>query len=468
MLHQPSPSYSITIRVEIENRIGMFASIATAISRAGGDLGSVDIVHAEKGKIVRDVTVNARDDAHEKEIVRAVRGIEGVKVLRVMDRTFTAHEGGKIEIRSKIAVRDRSDLSKVYTPGVARVCMDIHAHREHAYRYTIKGNAVAIVTDGTAVLGLGNIGPYAGMPVMEGKAMIFREFAGVDAFPIALDTTDTEEIIRTVRNIAPAFGGINLEDISAPRCFEIETRLRQLLDIPVFHDDQHGTAVVVLAALINVARLFKKDIRNFRVVIAGSGAAGVANARMLSAFGVRHIIVCDRSGTLYRGRRKGMNVYKKLLACNTNPSCLKGNISDALQGADVFIGLSGPNVITAEDIKKMSKNRVVFALANPEPEIAPEDALPLVRVLATGRSDYPNQINNMLGFPGIFRGLLDVRSTGVNEEVKFAAARAIAHTIKDDELHEDYIIPSIFDRRVVHAVSGAVAEVARKTGIARH
>lgn len=468
MQHQPSPSYSITVRAEIENKIGMFAAIATAIGKAGGDLGSVDIVQAEKGKIVRDITVNARDERHEKEIVRSIRTIDGVRVLRVMDKTFTVHQGGKIEIHNKVPVRDRNDLSKVYTPGVARVCMDIHANREHAYKYTIKGNAVAVITDGTAVLGLGNIGPYAAMPVMEGKAMIFKEFANVDAFPIALATTDTEEIIQTIKNISPAFGGINLEDFAAPHCFEVETRLRKELDIPVIHDDQHGTAVVVLAALLNVSRLLRKDIRNFKVVIVGAGAAGAANAQMLAAYGIRDIIVCDRSGPLYKGRRQGMNPYKKVLAGKTNPRSVKGSISDALAGADVFIGLSGPNVITAEDLKKMSKTRIVFVLANPEPEIAPEEALPLVRILATGRSDYPNQINNMLCFPGLFRGLLDVRATGVNEEVKYAAAKAIAHTIKDDELHEDYIIPSIFDRRVVLAVAHAVAEVARNTGLAGH
>lgn len=468
MQHKPSPSYSITVRAEIKNRIGMFAGIATAISKAGGDLGSVDIVQAETGTIVRDITVNARDETHEKEIVKAIRSIEGVRVLRVMDKTFAAHQGGKIEIHNKIAVRDRNDLSKVYTPGVARVCMDIHAHRDHAYRYTIKGNSVAVITDGTAVLGLGNIGPYAAMPVMEGKAMIFKEFANIDAFPIALATKDTEEIIQTIKNISPAFGGINLEDFSAPHCFEVESRLRKELDIPVIHDDQHGTAVVVLAALINVARLLRKKIRSFRVVIAGAGAAGSANAHMLSAYGIKDIIVCDRSGTLYRGRRQRMNPYKKILAGKTNPRNVRGNISDALKGADVFIGLSGPNIVSVEDLKKMSKGRIVFALANPEPEISPEDALPIVRILATGRSDYPNQINNMLCFPGIFRGLLDVRATGVNEEIKFAAAHAIAHTITDDELHEDYIIPSIFDRRVVLSVAHAVSAVAKSTGLARH
>lgn len=467
MAHVPSPSYSITIRAEIENRIGMFAQIATAISNAGGDLGSIDIVRAEKGKIIRDITANARDEEHEKKIVKAIRDIKGVKVLRVMDRTFSAHEGGKIEIRAKIPVRDRNDLSKVYTPGVARVCRDLHDCIEHAYRYTIKGNSVAVITDGTAVLGLGDIGPVAAMPVMEGKAMIFKEFGGIDAFPIPLTTTDTEEIIATVKNITTPFGGINLEDISAPRCFEIERRLREICDIPVIHDDQHGTAVVLLAALINVGRLLKKDIKKFRMVISGAGAAGMANAWMLSAYGVRDIIVCDRGGAIYEGRKSDMNPYKKALAKTTNPRKVRGSLADALKGANVFIGLSVPNVISTDDIRRMAKEPIVFALANPEPEVSPEEALPLVRILATGRSDYPNQINNMLCFPGIFRGLLDVRAKGVNEEVKLAAARAMAYCVKDDELHEDYIIPSIFDRKVIPAVAHAVAEMAKKTGLAR-
>jgi len=468
MAHVPSPSYSVTIRVEMENRIGMFAKIAMAISQAGGDLGSVDIVRVGGGRIARDVTVNARDEAHEKMIGKAIRKVEGVKVLRIMDRTFSVHQGGKIEIHNKVPVKDRNDLSKVYTPGVARVCMDIHENRDHVFRYTIKGNTVAIITDGTAVLGLGNIGPEAAMPVMEGKAMIFKEFAGIDAFPIALSTTDVDEIVATVKNISVPFGGINLEDISAPRCFEVENRLRKMLDIPVMHDDQHGTAVVVLAALINVSRLLKKDLRDLKVVISGAGAAGTANAMMLSSYGIKDIVVCDTKGALYADRKEHMGPYKSALAEKTNPRKIRGCIAEALEGADVFIGLSVPNVITPEDIKKMGPDPVVFALANPEPEISPEDALPLVRILATGRSDYPNQINNMLAFPGIFRGLLNVKATGVNEEAKFAAAEAIAHTVEDDELHEDYIIPSIFDRRVVSSVAEAVSEVARKTGLARH
>ena len=463
----PSPSYSLTVRAAIENRVGMFSRIANAISQAGGDMGAIDIVRVEKGQIIRDITVNARDEQHEKKIVSSIRNVEGVKVLRVMDRTFSAHEGGKIEIHNKVRVKDREDLSKVYTPGVARVCMDIVEHKDHAYRYTIKGNSVAVITDGTAVLGLGDIGPEAAMPVMEGKAMIFKEFANIDAFPIALSTKDPGEIIRTVKYIATPFGGINLEDISAPRCFEIETRLRKELDIPVFHDDQHGTAVVVLAGLINVSRLLKKDIRKFRVVILGAGAAGIANAHMIAAYGIKDIILCDRAGTLYAGRRQDMNPYKAAIAKATNPRKVKGSLFDALKGAHIFIGLAGPNTVTTDHIRSMTKEPIVFVLANPDPEIAPEDALPLVRILATGRSDYPNQINNMLGFPGIFRGLLDARARGVNEEVKLAAARAVAYTIKDENLHEDYIIPSCFDRKVVTNVAHAVAEAVKKTGLAR-
>lgn len=462
-----SPSYSITIRVEIDNKIGMFARIATAISSAGGDLGSVDIVRTEKGKIIRDITVNARDEEHEKTIVKAIKTVMGVKVVRSMDRTFLVHQGGKIEIRNKLPIRDRSDLSKIYTPGVARVCMDIHHHKEHAYRYTIKGNSVAVVSDGTAVLGLGDIGPEAALPVMEGKAMIFKEFANIDAFPIVLNTRNVDEIVATVKNIAPAFGGINLEDISGPRCFEVEARLRKLLDIPVFHDDQHGTAVVALAALINVSRLLKRDLKKFKIVVVGAGAAGTATTRILLASGVKDIIVCDKAGSLYPGRKQDMDPWKRELAKITNPRKLKGSISDVNKGADVFIGVSAPNVITAADIKKMGRDPIVFALANPEPEIAPEEAIELVRVMATGRSDYPNQINNMLGFPGIFRGLLDVRAHGVNEAVKLAAAQAIAHSLETNELHEDYIIPGPFDRKVATHVAAAVAEAAKKTGLTR-
>jgi malate dehydrogenase (oxaloacetate-decarboxylating) len=461
-----SPCYSIQIRLEIDNVIGQFAQIAMAIGMAGGNLGAVDIVRVERGKIIRDVTVDARDADHEKEIARAIRKVGGVRILKIMDRTFSSHEGGKIEIRSKLPIRDRNDLSQVYTPGVARVCMDIYQNPEHTYRYTIKRNTVAIITDGTAVLGLGDIGPDAAMPVMEGKAMIFKEFADIDAFPIALRTKDPEEIIATIKNISTPFGGINLEDISAPRCFDIEMRLRKELPVPVIHDDQHGTAVVVLAALINVGRLFRKDIRKFRVAMAGAGAAGTATAKILLSYGIRDITVSDRFGVVYPGRRQGMDPHLRSLAKMTNPRKIRGTISDAMNGADVFIGVSAPNVIKPDDIRRMARNPVVFALANPDPEIAPEEALPLAKVLATGRSDFPNQINNMLSYPGIFRGLLDVQAKGVNEQVKLAAAEAIAHMVKAEELHEDYIIPSPFEKRVVHAVAHAVSEAAAKTGLA--
>lgn len=467
MGYVPSPSYSITLRLEIENRIGMFAKIASAISSAGGDLGSIDIIKVEKGKIIRDITVNARDDEHEKKIIKALKHIEGIKILRVMDRTFLVHEGGKIGIYNKVNVKGREDLSRVYTPGVARVCMDIYKNPEHVYRYTIKGNTVAVITDGTAVLGLGNIGPDAAMPVMEGKCMLFKEFGGVDAFPIAIRSQDVDELVEIIKKISTPFGGINLEDISAPRCFEVEKRLREELQIPVVHDDQHGTAIVVLAALINVGRILKRDIRDFRVVISGAGAAGTATAYMLIDYGVKDITVCDRAGVLYENREDDMDPHKAELAKRTNPRKIRGKLADALEGADVFIGLSAPNILKPEDLERMAKDRVVFALANPDPEIAPELAMPLVRIMATGRSDYPNQINNVLAFPGLFKGLLEVRARGVDKEIFFAAAHAIANMIKDEELNEDYIVPSIFNKKVAQLVSSAVAEKAKKLKLAR-
>lgn len=466
MMTTPSPGYSITIRLEIINQVGMFGKIATAIGEIGGDIGAVDIVRAGKGFIIRDFTVNARDEMHEKDIIEAVKKIEGVRVIHVTDRTFLQHQGGKIEIHNKVPVKNRNDLSRVYTPGVARVCMAIYKDREKAYRFTIKRNSVAIVTDGSAVLGLGDIGPEAALPVMEGKAMLFKEFANIDAFPICLSTQDTEEIISTVKHIAPVFGGINLEDISAPRCFEIEQRLKQEIDIPVFHDDQHGTAVVVLAALINAAKVVGRDLEGLRTVISGAGAAGTACCSILREVGITDIIVCDREGILFRGRVKHMNPVKKWISENTNPRRIKGGISDALIGADVFIGVSVPNLISADDIKQMAADPIVFALANPEPEIAPEDAYPYVSILATGRSDYPNQINNMLCFPGLFRGLLDSRAATVNEEIKLSAARAISSVVDQKELGQDYIVPSIFDRKVVTAVASAVAEAAHRSGVA--
>jgi len=463
----PSPSYSITLRLEIVNTIGMFGKIATAIGASGGDIGAVDIVRTGKGIMVRDVTVNARDESHEREIVESVKKLEGVKILHVSDRTFLLHHSGKIEIHNKVPVKNRSDLSMVYTPGVARVCMAIHHDKEKAYRFTLKRNSVAIVTDGSAVLGLGDIGPEAALPVMEGKSMLFKEFANIDAFPLALSTRNSEDIIKTIKFISPAFGGINLEDISAPRCFEIEERLKKELDIPVFHDDQHGTAIVVLAALINAAKVVKKDLSGLKIVISGAGAAGTACCKILLNVGIKDILICDKAGIIHKGRKENMNPMKNWLSENTNPGMLKGSLSDAMKGADIFIGVSAPDVMTSSDIKNMASDPIVFALANPEPEIAPEDALPHVRIFATGRSDYPNQINNMLCFPGLFRGLLDVRAKEVNYEIKLAAAYAIASAVDEKDLSEDYIVPSIFDRKVVESVSTAVIEAAHRTGVAR-
>ncbi|MBE0426617.1 MAG: NAD-dependent malic enzyme [Nitrospirae bacterium] len=463
----PSPGYSITLRLEIVNQVGMVGKIATTIGNKGGDIIALDIVRVNKGVIIRDFSVNARDEIHEKEIVNAVKNIGGVRVIHVIDRTFSLHHGGKIEIHNKVPVKNRSDLARVYTPGVARVCMAIYHDRDKAYRYTIKRNSVLIATDGSAVLGLGDIGAEAAMPVMEGKAMIFKEFANIDAFPICLSTKDTDEIIKTIKYISPAFGGINLEDISSPRCFEIEDRLKQELDTPVFHDDQHGTAVVILAALINSVKILGKELKRLKVVISGAGAAGTACCKILKEVGIKHIVVCDRAGIIYSGRKKNMNPVKQWLSQNTNPEMIKGNLSDSMTGADIFIGVSAPNILTVNDIKKMASDPIVFTLANPEPEIPPEDAYPYVRILATGRSDYPNQINNMLCFPGLFRGLLDSRAKTINEEIKLSAARAIASIVDEKDLSEDYIVPSIFDRKVVITVAASVSDAAYRTGVAR-
>jgi malate dehydrogenase (oxaloacetate-decarboxylating) len=467
MATAPSASYSLTVRLDIRNVPGMLGKVTSAISRAGGDIGGIDLIQPGGRMRTRDITFNARDDRHGQAIIEALRRLRGVRVVHVSDRTFLMHLGGKIEVRGKVPVKTRDDLSMAYTPGVARVCLAIRDDPEKAYSLTIKQNAVAVVTDGTAVLGLGDIGPRAAMPVMEGKALLFKAFAGVDAFPLCLDTKDVDQIVAIVRAVAPAFGGINLEDIAAPRCFEIEDRLRRDLDIPVFHDDQHGTAVVVLAALLNALKVVKKRLADARVVFAGAGASGIATAKLLMAMGCRHVVGCDRAGTLYRGRVENMNPVKQWFAEHTNPRRIRGSIGDALRGADVFIGLSGPGVVTAKDIRRMARNPIVFAMANPVPEIMPEEVRGVVRVMATGRSDYPNQINNVLCFPGFFRGLLDVRARTVNEPMKIAAARGIASIIRPSELAEEYIIPSVFDRRVVEAVADGVAAAAARTGVAR-
>lgn len=469
MQHKPTPnaSYSLTLRVKIHNKPGKLGEITTAIGRVGGDIGAIDIVSAGKDFLIRDITVNAYSEKHDEEIVKEVSNIDGVEVIQSSDKTFLIHIGGKIEVTSKIPLKTRADLSMAYTPGVGRVCEAIHKDPEKAFNLTIKKNTVAVVSDGTAVLGLGDIGPAAAMPVMEGKAQLFKEFGGVDAFPICLNTKDPDEIVRTVKNIAIAFGGINLEDISAPRCFEIEDRLKEELDIPVFHDDQHGTAVVVLAALINALKIVGKKMDEVKVVVNGIGAAGVACSKIVMAAGVKNLIGCDTSGALYEGRKENMNWVKDWFARHTNPNKEKGTIHDVIKGSDVFFGLSVPGVIDANDLKNMAKDAIVFAMANPIPEIMPEEAVDYVAVMATGRSDYPNQINNVLCFPGIFRGALNCRASRINEEMKIAAANAIAGIISDDERHPDYIIPSVFDKRVGEAVAKEVEEAAYRTGVAR-
>jgi malate dehydrogenase (oxaloacetate-decarboxylating) len=469
MTNKPTPnaSYSLTLRVRIHNQPGKLGEITTAIGRAGGDIEGIDIVSVGKDFLIRDITVNAASESHDQEIVGAVQDIDGVEVVNVSDRTFLMHLGGKIEVMSKMPLKTRSDLSMAYTPGVARICEAIHKDPEKRFNLTIKKNTVAVVSDGTAVLGLGDIGPAAAMPVMEGKCQLFKEFGGVDAFPICLNTKDPHEIVQTIKNIAVPFGGINLEDISAPRCFEIEERLKEELNIPVFHDDQHGTAVVVLAALINALKIVGKRMEEIKVVVNGIGAAGVACSKIVMAAGVQNIVGCDTTGALYAGRRENMNWVKDWFARNTNADGEKGSVHDVIRGADVFFGLSAPGLLTPADLDTMAKDPIVFAMANPVPEIMPEEAEGHAAVMATGRSDYPNQINNVLCFPGIFRGALNCRASQINGPMKLAAANAIADIISPEELHPDYIIPSVFDRRVGEAVAARVEEAAYASGVAR-
>ena len=469
MTNKPTPnaSYSLTLRVKIQNHPGKLGEVTTAIGRTGGDIEGIDIVSVGKDFLIRDFTVNAASETHDQEILASLEHVDGVEVVHVSDRTFLMHLGGKIEVTSKIPLKTRSDLSMAYTPGVARVCEAIHKDPEKAFNLTIKKNTVAVISDGTAVLGLGDIGPAAAMPVMEGKCQLFKEFGGVDAFPICLNTKDPHEIVQTIKNLSVGFGGINLEDISAPRCFEIEQRLKEELDIPVFHDDQHGTAVVVLAALINALKIVGKNIEDVKVVVNGIGAAGVACSKIVMAAGVTNIIGCDTTGAIYQGRKENMNWVKDWYARNSNPRKETGTVRDVIRGADVFFGLSAPGVISPDDLRHMAKDPIVFAMANPVPEIMPEDAVGLAAVMATGRSDYPNQINNVLCFPGIFRGALNCRASRINEPMKLAAAHAIAEIIAPDELHTDYIIPSVFDRRVAEAVAERVEEAAYESGVAR-
>jgi malate dehydrogenase (oxaloacetate-decarboxylating) len=468
-----SAQYSVTVRVELDARQEPLGKLTAAISEAGGALQSVDLIPGGggEGKRLREFTIDAKSAEHWENILRAIGETGGARVIDFSDRTFEMHRRGKIEVTNKYPLNTRDDLSMAYTPGVARVCEYIAADPSKAFDYTIKANTVAVVSDGSAVLGLGDIGPEAAMPVMEGKAMLFKEFAGVDAFPICVPTQDVDEIIETVVNISPTFGGVNLEDIAAPRCFEIEDRLKERLDIPVFHDDQHGPAVVVMAALFNSLKIVDKPIEGLRVLVVGIGAAGVACTKMMMAAGITDIIGCDRNGAIsvdspeyVNGEMTGI---KRWFAENTNPNRLQGGPNEVIEGCDLFIGLSGPGVLEAKSLDKMNRDPIVFAMANPNPEVMPEEADPYVRIMATGRSDYPNQINNVLCFPGIFRGALDAGAPKITEEMKMAAAHGIANVVTDDDLAEDYVIPSVFNRDVAPIVAAAVVEEARNEGIAR-
>ena len=463
----PSAGYSIKTRIELSKLPGSLGRAVQAIDKVGGDITGVAQLDSNGQTAIYEITIKAADIQHAGRITEALQRVAGAKVLSTTDLTFDLHSKGKIQVQGKLRIRNSDDLAMAYTPGVGRVCMAIHEDPSRAYELTIKPNAVAVVTDGSAVLGLGDIGPAAAQPVMEGKALIFREFAGIDAFPICLDTKDTKEIINTLKAIAPVFGGINLEDISAPRCFEIEETCQQELDIPVFHDDQHGTAVVVLAALLNALKVVSKQIDSVRIVILGTGASGVAVAKLLILSGAKNIIACDTAGALFRGRTENMNPTKQWLADHSNPERLRGSIGDVLRNADVFVGLSGPRLISAEDIKRMANDPIVFAMANPIPEILPEEAAPSVRIMATGRSDYANQINNALCFPGFFRGMLDVRATRVSDSMKLAAAHALAALVPEADLSEDYIIPSIFDPLVVPTIADAVGNAALQAGLSQ-
>ena len=461
----PPLTQRVTLRIALENAPGMVAKVSDAVDECGAEIIATERLEGQRHVVVRDITVDVQDEHHAEEVAAALHAIPGVELLAMIDDIIEAHEGGKIELRNKRTVEDARDLSLVYTPGVAKISRMIAEDPVAAYRLTIRSNSVAVVTDGSAVLGLGDIGPLAALPVMEGKAMLLKSFGNVDAYPILIDDQEPDVIVDTVARIASGFGGINLEDISAPRCFEIEGKLRQRLDIPVFHDDQHGTAVVVLAALINAARLVGRDLPDLRVVVQGIGAAGVAVINLLMAAGVSDIVPVDREGIL-EPKRRGTDSIRRRVAKQSNPRELTGSLADALEGADVFIGVSGPNSLPLELVKTMSQHRIVFALANPTPEIMPEEAEPHVEVMATGRSDYPNQINNVLCFPGLFRGLLDAAATRVTDEMKIVAAEAIA-AIVGDEVTNDYIIPSPFDRSVAPAVAEAVAEMARQQGHVR-
>jgi malate dehydrogenase (oxaloacetate-decarboxylating) len=457
----PNSSFSLTIRIQLPNRSGMLATVTQAIAQVGGNLGQIDLIHQTHKVTTREITIDATSTEHAEHIVQAVKELTHIKVIDVYDRTFNLHRGGKISIENKLPLKTQADLAMAYTPGVGRICNAIADDPQDVYSLTIKSNTVAIVTDGSAVLGLGNLGAQAALPVMEGKAMLFKEFAGIDAFPICLANQDTDTIIETVKNIAPVFGGINLEDISAPRCFDIEAKLRQVLDIPVFHDDQHGTAIVSLAALINSLKLVKKSLEEVRIVINGAGAAGIAIARLLRQAGAKMIWMCDSKGILST-KRTDLTSQKQEFAVESS-----GTLAGAMVGADVFLGVSVPGVLTPEMVHSMAQDPIVMAMANPIPEIQPELVLDDVAVMATGRSDYANQINNVLAFPGVFRGALDCRASVITSTMYLEAAKAIASLMSTTDLDAEHIIPSVFDQRVVTAVSAAVQQAARNEGVAR-
>lgn len=461
-LQKTSAAFSVTATIKIVNKPGTFAKVLTKVAEAGGSLAEMYLESSNFHYNVRVVTISCANEEHAKIIERAIVETPDVTLLNIDDDTFVLHKGGKLSVQSNSELHNFDQLSRAYSPGVARVCTHIHQNPDSVFEYTIKKNTVAVVSDGSAVLGLGNIGAKAAMPVMEGKAVLFKQFAGVDAFPICIETQDTEEIIQIVKNISTGFGGINLEDISAPRCFEIERRLQDILDIPVFHDDQHGTAVVVLAGIINALKIVNKKLSDVKIVVNGFGAGGVACTRMLSEAGATQIVPCDSKGVVYRGRKDGMNPEKESVLLFTNPNNEKGTLADALKGADIFIGVSVPGSITRENVISMGKDPIVFALANPIPEILPETLKDVARVIATGRSDYANQVNNVLCFPGIFRGALDARAKCITAAMKRSAAKAIADSISDSELREDNIIPSTFEKSVSLNVARAVYEEAIK------
>lgn len=457
----PSPGYSLTLRVETPVSITATSELAAAVGRAGGSITALDVAESGHDTMVVDVSCNTTDAAHGQLIRDSLNELEGVNVRNISDRTFLMHLGGKLEVVPKVALRNREDLSRAYTPGVARVCMAIAENPEDARNLTIKRNTIAVVTDGSAVLGLGNIGPAAALPVMEGKAALFKQFANVDAWPVCLDTQDTEEIIMIVKALAPVYGGVNLEDIAAPRCFEIEARLREELDIPVFHDDQHGTAIVTLAALTNALLVVGKQIDQTKIVVSGVGAAGNAIIQLLAARGAKNIIACGRNGAI-SAKDTSDDPHRQWLSENTNPEQFTGTLKEAVVGADIFIGVSAPNVLDEADIQAMNKDAIVFAMANPDPEVDPAAAGRHAAVVATGRSDYPNQINNVLAFPGFFRGLLDAKVSDITDSMLLAAADAISARVSQDELNPGFIIPSVFDPHVAADVAEAVATAAAK------